>query len=68
MNNETYKNLNNYNYFKGKPVLILNNNNSLGNERCTRKDNLENDLNKKTIDNCSKTSKNKIRKKQKIIQ
>ena len=64
-NNETFKNLNNYNnnYFKGKPVLISNNNNSYGNERYTRKDNIENDLNKKTIDSCPKTNntnKNRI--------
>ena len=57
--------MNNYNnnYFKGKPVLISNNNNSYGNERYTRKDNIENDLNKKTIDSCPKTNntnKNRI--------
>ena len=65
-NNDNFKNLNNYNnnYFKGKPVLIPSNNNSLGNEHCIRRINI-NDLNKKTIDSCSEIStitkdKNKI--------
>ena len=61
-NNETLKNLNNYNnnYFKGKPILISNNNNSLGNESFLKNNfiDTETDLNKKTIDNCSKTNLN----------
>ena len=61
-NNETLKNLNNYNnnYFKGKPILISNNNNSLGNESFLKNNfiDTEIDLNKKTIDNCSKTNLN----------
>ena len=65
-NNDNIKNLNNYNnnYFKGKPVLISSNNNSLGNEHCIRRLNI-NDLSKKTIDSCSEINtlnkdKNKI--------
>ena len=54
-NNETFRYLNNYNnlYFKGKPIIISNNNNSLGNERFLSKmyNITEIELNKKTIDN-----------------
>lgn len=69
-NNDNIKNLNNYNnnYFKGKPVLISSNNNSLGNEHYVRRLNI-NDLSKKTIDSCSEINTlNKNKDKNKIIR
>ena len=60
-NNETLRNLNNYNnnYFKGKPILISNNNNSLGNDSFLKNNynNTEIELNKRTIENCSNNNK-----------